>query len=207
MTPSGLSAAGYYYEKNHQAQASKQHLQYTSRLQQHNSRQSSEPVTYEKEYFFFSAPEEDSLETKALERQINSYKKRQQVIFIRTPMNAAHEKILEHFLRDSVEKPTHIYIFSQRPNFEGVIKKLHNYSRNTHPKPEVHFVKYRNPSELQTIQSSIMGEIGAASEDKPIYAPPPASDNKPVSKNYAMNFLPTDIDVVPGSSYIPLFLL
>ncbi|KAI8130450.1 hypothetical protein CVS40_0266 [Lucilia cuprina] len=163
---------------------------------------------YDIEYYFFSAPEDKIDQNEALRKLIPSIKGRQQVIFIKNPENNNYEKVLQNLLQNAVQPKTHIYVLNKEPNYAGLQKKFQTIQKTVHHKPEVHFIKYRNPTDAQRIQSTIIQKYGGRSNEKAALKQTRSvtSDNKPVDKNYAINFLPTGVDVVPGSSYIPLVL-
>lgn len=225
----GWSARDYLIESiqpatlvSHQTQQVVTQPQYSN---QHSG--NAVPTIYLKEFYYFTAPEEKT-EFEALKKLLTSTKKHQQVIFIKSPENPNYEKVLQNLVQNAVQPRTHIYVLQREPNYTGLQQKFLASQKTVHHKPVVQFVKYSNPLEAQRIQSSIIQQYGGNSgsvlntivtnrnfyEAQQRQAPGNTNkylqtravlpDNTPVSKNYAMNYLPNDIDVVPGSSYIPL---
>ncbi|TMW48276.1 hypothetical protein DOY81_006646 [Sarcophaga bullata] len=223
------SARDYLIESIQPAKLVSHHTQQVVSQPQYTNQQSANavPIIYLKEFYYFTAPE-DKTEIEALKKLLTSTKKHQQIIFIKSPENPNYEKVLQNLVQNAVQPKTHIYVLQKEPNYTGLQQKFQALQKPVHHKPVVHFVKYSNPLEAQHIQSSIIqqyGRLGGTvvnnivtnrnfNEAQHQQAPATANryiqtravlpENTPVSKNYAMNYLPNDIDVVPGSSYIPL---
>lgn len=177
----------------------------------HQSNQHQHPATnLEKEFFFFSAPEEKFDQSEALRKLTSSVKRQQQVIFIKNPENNAYEKAVENLVQNAVQQKTHIYVLNKEPDYAGLQHKFQSVQQNIQHKPEVKFINYHSPSNAHHIQSSIVQQYGGGnvqplgSSSKVVHTRSVVGDSSPVHKNYANNFLPSGVDVVPGSSYIPL---
>ena len=225
----GWSARDYLIESIQPAKLVSHYTQQVVSQSQHSNQHSANavPTIYLKEFYYFTAPE-DKTEFEALKKLLTSTKKHQQVIFIKSPENPNYDKVLQNLVQNAVQPKTHIYVLQRQPNYHGLQQKFLTSPKTVHHKPVVQFVKYSSPLEVQRIQSSIIQQYGgnsgsvvntivtnrnlydtqnrqaSATDNRYLQTRAVLPDNTPVSKNYAMNYLPNDIDVVPGSSYIPL---
>ncbi|KAM7361996.1 uncharacterized protein ACRADG_012863 [Cochliomyia hominivorax] len=214
LIQTGWSANQYLFENNRYAAQGTQIKKPILTLEEH-LRQIVIPKDYNVEYYFFSAPDDklDKHEIEAFKKFAASQKKRQQVIFIKNPENTLYEKALRQLAQNTVQQQkTQIYVFNKEPNYASVQQKLQTIYKNSQNKPQVHFVKYHKPSDFESAQSAIIQKYGttdstsSSNSNKLRTRSVVIPKNEPVPKDYAKNFLPTGVDVVPGSSYIPLLV-
>ncbi|XP_004524426.1 uncharacterized protein LOC101461973 [Ceratitis capitata] len=119
-----------------------------------------------KEFYTFTAPEEEFEDAEGAQQLAHSLKKNVRVVFIKGPENNGLEKAALALARNAAEQKTAIYVLQKQHDLGDLANKLRavNDQRNQHP--EVHFVKYRNQDDLanakQTIQSQYDREPGAS---------------------------------------------
>lgn len=210
LIQTGWSANQYLYDSNRRSVAHGTHNQNkrTLTLEEH-LQQILIPKDAKVELFLFRDPDDkfDRHEIEALKKFTANLKKRQQVIFIKNPENRAYEKAIQNLVQNTAQQQkSHIYVLNKEPNYAAIQQKLQSIYKNAPHKPQVHFVKYRTPADFHSVQQAIIEKYGATGNNKvqTTSTTPKYGKNEPVRKDYAKNFLPMDIDVVPGSSYIPL---
>ncbi|XP_011195167.1 glycine, alanine and asparagine-rich protein [Zeugodacus cucurbitae] len=150
------------------------------------------PVTQEanKEFFSFSAPEEEFEDAEGAQQLANSLKKNVRVIFIKGPENNGLEKAALALARNAAEQKTAIYVLQKQHDIADLANKLQSVNNNRNHHPEVHFVKYRNQDDLvnakQTIQSQYDQEPGASQNYNGGIAPVInfASPSRPIQSSY-----------------------
>ncbi|XP_018791402.1 PREDICTED: putative mediator of RNA polymerase II transcription subunit 17 [Bactrocera latifrons] len=114
-------------------------------------------VTYEKEFYTFSAPENEFNNDNA-GPQISSVKKNLRVIFIKAPENKGLENAAVQLAKHSIEDKTAIYVLTKQPDIGNLAQQLQNTQSQQSHKPEVHFVKYRTPEDAANAQKAIQSE-------------------------------------------------
>lgn len=119
-----------------------------------------------KEFFSFSAPEEEFEDAEGAQQLANSLKKNVRVIFIKGPENNGLEKAALALARNAAEQKTAIYVLQKQHDIADLANKFQSVNDNRNHHPEVHFVKYRNQNDLlnakRTIQSQYDQEPGAS---------------------------------------------
>ncbi|XP_011295669.2 fibroin heavy chain [Musca domestica] len=115
----------------------------------------------EKEFYTFTANEEDFTEP-AASNQINSVTKQGlRVIFIKGPENTGLENAALSLAKSAAEQQTAIYVLSKQADLSALANKLNTANENVSHKPEVHFVKYRTPEDAANAQRAIQAEYDA----------------------------------------------
>uniref|UniRef100_A0A0A1XQC3 DUF243 domain-containing protein n=1 Tax=Zeugodacus cucurbitae TaxID=28588 RepID=A0A0A1XQC3_ZEUCU len=145
---------------------------------------------FNKEFFSYSAPEQDFDDAGASQDVANSLKKNLRVIFIKGPENNGLEKAALALARNAAEQKTAIYVLQKQHDIADLANKLQSVNNNRNHHPEVHFVKYRNQDDLvnakQTIQSQYDQEPGASQNYNGGIAPVInfASPSRPIQSSY-----------------------
>ncbi|XP_002137323.4 putative mediator of RNA polymerase II transcription subunit 17 isoform X2 [Drosophila pseudoobscura] len=136
----------------------------------------SAPVSYnapapaaelEKEFFTFSANEQDFDEPQALERVSSSLNKALRVVFIKGPENRGLENAALALAKQAAQQETAIYVLNKQADIGDLANKLNAIRSNNNNKPEVHFVKYRTPEDAANAQRAIQGQydqLGGSSQ-------------------------------------------
>ncbi|SPP81075.1 Hypothetical predicted protein [Drosophila guanche] len=136
----------------------------------------SAPVSYnapaptaelEKEFFTFTANEQDFDEPQALERVSSSLNKALRVVFIKGPENRGLENAALALAKQAAQQETAIYVLNKQADIGDLANKLNSIRSNTNNKPEVHFVKYRTPEDAANAQRAIQSQydqLGGSSQ-------------------------------------------
>ncbi|EDW24975.1 GL23099 [Drosophila persimilis] len=136
----------------------------------------SAPVSYnapapaaelEKEFFTFTANEQDFDEPQALERVSSSLNKALRVVFIKGPENRGLENAALALAKQAAQQETAIYVLNKQADIGDLANKLNAIRSNNNNKPEVHFVKYRTPEDAANAQRAIQGQydqLGGSSQ-------------------------------------------
>ncbi|XP_064549966.1 spidroin-1 [Drosophila montana] len=111
-----------------------------------------------KEFYTFSANEEDFDEPQALERVSSSVNKGLRVVFIKGPENRGLENAALALAKQAAEQQTAIYVLNKQADIGDLANKLNAIRSNTNNKPEVHFVKYRTPEDAANAQRAIQSQ-------------------------------------------------
>ncbi|XP_037946999.1 uncharacterized protein LOC119678950 [Teleopsis dalmanni] len=131
------------------------------------------------------------------------------------------------------EQRTQIYVLNKEPSHAASVNQHRQVQyvqpvQHVQHKPEVHFIKYQTSDDVQRIQQNILQQygispgqvhtvtapvvnfVGSSTPGKSSYQTAATNVNRAylapntkVDNNYAKNFLPNGVDVVPGSSYLP----
>ncbi|ALC46139.1 TwdlM, partial [Drosophila busckii] len=112
----------------------------------------------EKEFFSFTANEEDFNEPQSLERVQNSLNKALRVVFIKGPENRGLENAALALAKQAAQQETAIYVLNKQADINDLAGKLNAIRSNVNNKPEVHFVKYRTPEDAANAQRAIQGQ-------------------------------------------------
>ncbi|XP_073818481.1 uncharacterized protein [Musca autumnalis] len=115
----------------------------------------------EKEFYTFSAAEEDFAQPAATTQLENSIKQGIRVIFIKGPENNGLENAVISLAKQSAEQKTNIYVLTKQADLSELSNKLNAVNDNVHHKPEVHFVKYRTAEDAIHAQHAIQAEYEA----------------------------------------------
>ncbi|XP_023164673.2 spidroin-1 [Drosophila hydei] len=156
-----------------------------------------------KEFFTFSANEDDFDEPQALEKVSNTLNRGLRVVFIKGPENRGLENAALALAKQAAEQETAIYVLNKQADIGDLANKLNAIRSNTNNKPEVHFVKYRTPEDAANAQRAIQSQydsLGGSSQ----------SHNGGVAK--ALNFASApqyrQINAqIPENSYLPSSVL
>uniref|UniRef100_A0A6P4ELE0 Spidroin-1 n=1 Tax=Drosophila rhopaloa TaxID=1041015 RepID=A0A6P4ELE0_DRORH len=136
----------------------------------------SAPVSYnapapaaelEKEFFTYTANEEDFDEPQALERVSSSVNKGLRVVFIKGPENRGLENAALALAKQAAQQETAIYVLNKQADIGDLAQKLNAIRSNSNNKPEVHFVKYRTPEDAANAQRAIQSQydqLGGSSQ-------------------------------------------
>ncbi|XP_075160910.1 uncharacterized protein LOC142233763 [Haematobia irritans] len=115
----------------------------------------------EKEFYTFTADEQDFNEPAASNQIANSVKQGLRVIFIKGPENNGLENAALALAKHSNEQKTAIYVLSKQTDLSGLANKLSTETSNVNSKPEVHFVKYRTQEDAVNAQRAIQAQYDA----------------------------------------------
>uniref|UniRef100_A0A0A1XTJ8 Mitochondrial distribution and morphology protein 34 n=1 Tax=Zeugodacus cucurbitae TaxID=28588 RepID=A0A0A1XTJ8_ZEUCU len=159
---------------------------------------------YEKEFYTYSADENDFSEPADNGQGVESLKKNLRVIFIKGPEGNGLEKAAANLARHVSEEKTAIYVLQKQADLGGLANQLQAQHDVQRSKPEVHFVKYRTPEDAANAQRAIQQQYDqlegkSQSHDGGVapvhnYASPAAQPApRPVS--------------APGASYLPSSIL
>ncbi|XP_052859029.1 glycine, alanine and asparagine-rich protein [Drosophila gunungcola] len=127
----------------------------------------SAPVSYnapapaaelEKEFFTFTANEEDFDQPQELERVASSVNKGLRVVFIKGPENRGLENAALALAKQAAQQETAIYVLNKQADIGDLAQKLNAIRSNSNNKPEVHFVKYRTPEDAANAQRAIQSQ-------------------------------------------------
>ncbi|KAH8232130.1 hypothetical protein KR032_000167 [Drosophila birchii] len=136
----------------------------------------SAPVSYqapaatgelEKEFFTFTANEEDFDQPQELERVASSVNKGLRVVFIKGPENRGLENAALALAKQAAQQETAIYVLNKQTDIGDLASKLNAIRSNNNNKPEVHFVKYRTPEDAANAQRAIQSQydqLGGSSQ-------------------------------------------
>ncbi|XP_017037683.1 harpin HrpN-like [Drosophila kikkawai] len=136
----------------------------------------SAPVSYEapaatgeleKEFFTFSANEQDFDEPQELERVAGSVNKGLRVVFIKGPENRGLENAALALAKQAAQQETAIYVLNKQADIGDLASKLNAIRSNNNNKPEVHFVKYRTQEDAANAQRAIQSQydqLGGSSQ-------------------------------------------
>ncbi|EDV92643.1 putative mediator of RNA polymerase II transcription subunit 17 [Drosophila grimshawi] len=112
----------------------------------------------EKEFFTYTANEQDFDEPAALEKVSGSLNKGLRVIFIKGPENRGLENAALALAKQAAQQETAIYVLNKQADIGDLANKLNAVRGNNNNKPEVHFVKYRTPEDAANAQRAIQGQ-------------------------------------------------
>ncbi|XP_020811749.1 keratin, type II cytoskeletal 2 epidermal-like [Drosophila serrata] len=136
----------------------------------------SAPVSYnapapaaelEKEFFTFTANEQDFDEPQQLERVSSALNKALRVVFIKGPENRGLENAALALAKQAAQQETAIYVLNKQADIGDLASKLNAIRSNNNNKPEVHFVKYRTQEDAANAQRAIQSQydqLGGSSQ-------------------------------------------
>ncbi|KNC34789.1 hypothetical protein FF38_01917 [Lucilia cuprina] len=163
----------------------------------------------EKEFFTYTANDEDFHDPAASNQLANSVKQGLRVIFIKGPENKGLEDAALTLAKQAAEQKTAIYVLNKQADLGHLADKLNNVNKNSN-KPEVHFVKYRTPEDAVNAQKAIQGQYDALggrsnSHDGGVAPVLNFASKAPVPSHSAEGSAPTSsyIPPGPGASYLP----
>ncbi|XP_030370860.1 keratin, type II cytoskeletal 3-like [Scaptodrosophila lebanonensis] len=112
----------------------------------------------EKEFFTYTANEQDFDEPQALERVSGSVNKGLRVVFIKGPENRGLENAALALAKQAAQQETAIYVLNKQADIGDLANRLNAIRSNNNNKPEVHFVKYRTPEDAANAQRAIQSQ-------------------------------------------------
>ncbi|XP_036325410.1 uncharacterized protein LOC118738578 [Rhagoletis pomonella] len=121
------------------------------------SRVQSTPTTYEKEFYTFSAPDNEFDDQNA-GQHISNVKKHLRVVFIKAPENKGLENAALQLAKEAADGKTAIYVLSKQADIGNLTRQVQDINSQSSNKPEVHFVKYRTPQDAANAQKVIKAQ-------------------------------------------------
>ncbi|XP_075170545.1 uncharacterized protein LOC142242966 [Haematobia irritans] len=118
----------------------------------------SAPAEYQKEFYSFSAPEDDFDDVNAIQRAVGSLKQGLRVVFIKGPENNGLENAALALAKQAAQQQTAIYVLNKQTDLGEFANKLNAVHSGNNFRPEVHFVKYRTPEDAANAQRAIQGQ-------------------------------------------------
>ncbi|XP_017855983.1 PREDICTED: putative mediator of RNA polymerase II transcription subunit 17 [Drosophila arizonae] len=121
----------------------------------------------QKEFFTYTANEQDFDEPQALEKVSSSLNKALRVVFIKGPENRGLENAALALAKQAAQQETAIYVLNKQADIGDLANKLNAIRSNNNNKPEVHFVKYRTPEDAANAQRAIQSQydqLGGSSQ-------------------------------------------
>ncbi|XP_030562957.1 adenylate cyclase, terminal-differentiation specific [Drosophila novamexicana] len=182
-----------------QQQKQQQHQQQQQQQQQEQLQPVSDEFT--KEFFTYSAPEEEFADREATEQIANMLKRNLRVLFIKSPEHQGLTNAALQLAKQSSEQRTAIYVLTKQADLADLAQRLQTEQQSHAHKPEVHFVKYRTPEEAVRAQQLIQQQFNALggsshSSDEGV-APvldfssaPDAEERAPVEAGSGAKYLP-----------------
>ncbi|KAM8706910.1 hypothetical protein ACLKA7_011072 [Drosophila subpalustris] len=131
-------------------------------LVQHGSAQLSEPILipneFNKEFYTYSAPEQEFDNGQANEQIANALRRTLRVLFIKGPENTGLEQAALQLASSASDDRTAIYVLNKQADVGELTNKLNQIKLQSNNKPEVHFVKYRTQSDAENAQRVIQAQ-------------------------------------------------
>ncbi|XP_023290975.2 uncharacterized protein LOC111674567 [Lucilia cuprina] len=112
----------------------------------------------EKEFYTFSANDDDFNDPAASNQLSNAVKQGLRVIFIKGPENRGLEDAALSLAKQASGQKTAIYVLNKQADIGDLANKLNSVNKNNNNKPEVHFVKYRTPEDAANAQKAIQSQ-------------------------------------------------
>ncbi|XP_037955206.1 uncharacterized protein LOC119685083 [Teleopsis dalmanni] len=164
----------------------------------------------EKEFYSFSANDEDFNEPAGSSPVSSSLKRGLRVIFIKGPENNGLENAALNLAKQAAEQQTAIYVLHKQADIGDLANKLNAARNDNNQKPEVHFVKYRTPEDAANAQHAIQSQydsLGGSSQSHNGGVAPvinfasqaPVASNSPASYGGSAS--------APSASYLPASIL
>ncbi|XP_073818557.1 uncharacterized protein [Musca autumnalis] len=155
----------------------------------------------EKEFYTFTANDNDFNDPAASNDFANSVKQGLRVIFIKGPENSGLEDAALALAKQAAQQQTAIYVLNKQADLGDLANKLNNIGANNNNKPEVHFVKYRTAEDAANAQRAIQGQYDALGGKSQNYnggvAPVLNFASQPAVR------APAAAASAPGASYLP----
>ncbi|XP_053946935.1 uncharacterized protein LOC128855783 isoform X1 [Anastrepha ludens] len=153
---------------------------------------------YNKEFYTYSAPEQEFSDIGANDNIANSLKKNLRVVFIKGPENTGLENAALQLAKSAGDERTAIYVLNKQADIGDLANRLNSLQSNSN-KPEVHFVKYRTPADAENAQRAIQSQYDSL--------PGPSSSSAggaaPVLNFASQAPHAAPAPVAPATSYIP----
>lgn len=118
-------------------------------------------VSFQKEFFYLSAPPEEYEPPKDLDKQLANLKKNLKVVFIKAPENNGLENAALQLAQQSANAQTAIYVLTKQHNAADLAEKLQSIKSAAPQQPEVAFIKYRTQEEAEHAQRVIQAQYEA----------------------------------------------
>nr|XP_036222938.1 uncharacterized protein LOC118681667 [Bactrocera oleae] len=159
---------------------------------------------YEKEFYTYTADENEFSEPADNGRVVESLKKNLRVIFIKGPEGNGLEKAAVNLARHAGEEKTAIYVLQKQTDLGDLANQLQTQNDVQRSKPEVHFVKYRTPEDAANAQRAIQqqyDQLGGKSQSHDGGAAPVHNFASPAARP-----APRPVSA-PGAAYLPSSIL
>ncbi|XP_013099474.2 uncharacterized protein LOC106081808 [Stomoxys calcitrans] len=121
----------------------------------------SAPAEVQKEFYTFTAPENEFDDANAAQRLAGSIKQGLRVIFIKGPENKGLEDAALALAKQAAQQKTAIYVLNKQADIGDLANKLNSISSSGNNKPEVHFVKYRTAADAVNAQRTIQDQYNS----------------------------------------------
>ncbi|XP_037808508.1 probable basic-leucine zipper transcription factor I [Lucilia sericata] len=118
-------------------------------------------VSFQKEFYYLSAPPEEYETPKDLDKQLAALKKNLRVVFIKAPENNGLENAALQLAQQSANAQTAIYVLTKQHDAAELAQKLQTVQTSTPQRPEVAFIKYRTQEEAEHAQRVIQAQYEA----------------------------------------------
>ncbi|XP_018791260.1 PREDICTED: uncharacterized protein LOC108970378 [Bactrocera latifrons] len=113
---------------------------------------------FDKEFYSYTADEDDFNEPAGSEQLDALLKKNLRVVFVKGPENNGLENAALNLAKLAAEQKTAIYVLQKQADLGDLANKLQSQHDLTGHKPEVHFVKYRTPEDAVNAQHAIQSQ-------------------------------------------------
>nr|XP_014099944.2 uncharacterized protein LOC106624702 [Bactrocera oleae] len=155
---------------------------------------------YEKEFYTYTADENEFSEPADNGRVVESLKKNLRVIFIKGPEGNGLEKAATNLARHAGEEKTAIYVLQKQADLGDLANQLQAQNDVQRSKPEVHFVKYRTPEDAANAQRAIQSQYDQFGGNSQSYN----GGDAPVHNFASPAARPAPRTVsTPGAAYLP----
>ncbi|XP_023292423.2 putative mediator of RNA polymerase II transcription subunit 26 [Lucilia cuprina] len=118
-------------------------------------------VSFQKEFYYLSAPPEEYEPPKDLDKQLAALKKNLRVVFIKAPESNGLENAALQLAQQSANAQTAIYVLTKQHDAAELAQKLQSVQTSTPQRPEVAFIKYRTQEEAEHAQRVIQAQYEA----------------------------------------------
>lgn len=113
---------------------------------------------FDKQFYSYTADEDDFNEPAGSEQLEASLKKNLRVVFIKGPEGNGLESAAVNLAKHAAEQKTAIYVLQKQADLGDLANRLQSQHDVTGHKPEVHFVKYRTPEDATNAQRAIQSQ-------------------------------------------------
>ncbi|XP_004524361.1 uncharacterized protein LOC101450658 [Ceratitis capitata] len=155
---------------------------------------------FDKEFYTYTADEDDFNEPAGSDQLANALKKNLRVVFIKGPEGNGLENAAINLARHAAEQRTAVYVLQKQADLGDLANKLQAQHDIQSHKPDVHFVKYRTPEDAANAQQAIQSQydqLGGNSQSHDGGAAPVHDFSSPAARPAAR---PVS---APGASYLP----
>lgn len=119
---------------------------------------------FNKEFFTYTAPEDDFADHESTQHIANMLKRNLRVLFIKSPEHQGLTNAALQLAKQSSEQRTAIYVLTKQADVGELAQRLQQQQQQEQGlahKPEVHFVKYRTPEDAVRAQQLIQQQFDA----------------------------------------------